>query len=345
MDQRSSAKIISCAIIAGIIYGISNYISSKINLPGCSFIELRPQVALPMFMGVYFGPLAGFITGFLGDRVGYAFQGFNIGYAWNWSIGNGFIGMLPGAMSWLKIKEIKSVRNYAMLLIFIVAASFLPIVFASAIDIAIRKLSLLHTVYSLILPAFITDAVFGLIIVPVMLIIAGYIRFTIGIRNMLLSTYLLLFAVLTTYMVSTISMWNNTGPQTLNYSDIYNIGMLSLVVLLIGLSISAILVNKIIAPVMSLTDAAREISGGNYALPPQLETVAKLDDEIGCLAAVFSRMAGEIYAREERLKKEVRDLKIEVDKTKQKAEVSKIVDTDYFRNLRIKAKELRTKNE
>ena len=345
MDQRSPAKIIGCAIIAGIVYGISNYISSRINLPGCSFIELRPQVALPMFMGVYFGPLAGFITGCLGDRVGYAFQGLNIGYAWNWSVGNGFIGMLPGAMSWLKIREIKSVRDYAMLLTFIVAASFLPIVFASAIDIVIQKMSLASTIYSLILPAFITDAVFGLIIVPVMLIVAGHIRFTIGIRNMLLSTYLLLFAVLTTYLVSAISMWGSTGSQTLNYSDIYNIGILSLVVLLIGLSISAVLVNKIVAPVMTLTDAAREISGGNYDLSARLETAAKRDDEIGCLAAVFSRMAGEIYNREERLKKEVRDLKIEIDKTRQKAEVSKIVDTDYFRNLRTKAKELRKKNE
>jgi hypothetical protein len=54
-------------------------------------------------------------------------------------------------------------------------------------------------------------------------------------------------------------------------------------------------------------------------------------------------MTCEVYAREERLKKEVRDLKIEIDKTKQKAEVSKIVDTDYFRHLRAKAKELRTK--
>ncbi len=345
MDQRSSAKTIGCAIVAGIIYGISNYISSRINLPGCSFIELRPQVALPMFMGVYFGPLAGFITGCLGDRVGYAFQGLTIGYAWNWSIGNGFIGMLPGAMSWLKIREIKSVRDYAMLLILIVAASFLPIVFASAIDIMIRELSLANTIYSLILPAFITDAVFGLIIVPVLLIVAGYIRFTIGIRNMLLSTYLLLFAVLTTYLVSAISMWGSTGSQTLNYSDIYNIGILSLVVLFIGLSISAVLVNKIVAPVMTLTDAAREISGGNYDLSARLEKAAKRDDEIGCLAAVFSRMAGEIYNREERLKKEVRDLKIEIDKTKQKAEVSKIVDTDYFRNLRTKAKELREKHE
>ncbi|MFA6584268.1 MAG: hypothetical protein WCS77_08225, partial [Elusimicrobiaceae bacterium] len=82
---------------------------------------------------------------------------------------------------------------------------------------------------------------------------------------------------------------------------------------------------------------------GDYSLSPQLALAAKRDDEIGCLAAVFGRMAGEVYAREERLKKEVRALKIEIDKAKQTAEVSKIVETDYFRNLRAKVKELRMK--
>ncbi|MFA6584515.1 MAG: ECF transporter S component, partial [Elusimicrobiaceae bacterium] len=238
MNKKSIIKIVGFSVIAGLVYGVSNYVSSKIYLPGCSFIELRPQVALPMFIGAFFGPLAGFVTGFLGDRIGYAFQGLSLGYAWNWSVGNGFIGMIPGALHLLKIKEIKSIRDYTLLLMLVVSASFFPIVFASSIDIAIRKLSLLNTVYSLILPAFITDAVFGLILVPLFLIVAGRMRFTIGIRNMLLSTYLLLFAVLTTYMVSAVSMWNDTGSQSLNYKDIYNIGVLSLVVLLAGLSVS-----------------------------------------------------------------------------------------------------------
>ncbi len=344
MSTPSTIKIIFYSIIAGIIYGVFNFISRNVNLPGCAFIELRPQVALPMFMGAYLGPLSGFITGCLGDRGGYAFQGLSIWYAWNWSIGNGFIGMLPGALRCFKIKEIKSIRDFTILLILIVISSFLPIVFASVIDIIIQKLSFIKIIYTLILPAFITDAVFGLILVPAMLIIVKRIHFTIGIRTMLMSAYLLLFAVLTTYSVSAISMWKNTAKSFM-YNDIYNIGILSLIVLLTGLSISIIAVKKIIAPVLYLTEAAKNIAAGNYDISNKLELTAKHDDEIGCLAAVFNSMAGEIYAREELLKKEVRELKIVIDKTKQNTEVSKIVDTEYFRNLKNKAKELRLKNE
>lgn len=343
MANKQLTKIIGASALAALLYGAANYVSGKVHLPGCSFIELRPQVAIPMFMGAYFGPLAGFISGCLGDRAGYLFSGMGMSYAWNWSIGNGFIGMLPGALGWFGVREIKSIRGYTILLWLIVAASSLPIIFASAIDIMRHGLSLAHTVYTLILPAFITDAVFGLIIVPGMLILARRIHFSIGIRSMLLNTYLMLFAVLTTYAVSSVSVWNRTGTQALDFADVYNIGMLCFVVLMAGLSASVLAVQKILEPVQSLTDAAREISCGSYQVSPELESASRRDDEIGLLARTFSGMANEVYAREEKLKQQVRDLEIEIDKTKQKDEVSKIVDTDYFRTLRAKARELRTK--
>ncbi|MBP7653382.1 hypothetical protein KA977_08160 [Candidatus Dependentiae bacterium] len=338
-------KIFLYTITAGFIYGIFNYISGKINLPGCAFIELRPQVALPMFIGAYLGPLPGFITGLIGDRIGYAFQGLNIYYAWNWSIGNGFIGMFPGVLKWFKIKEIKSIQDYSILLILIVSASFFPIVFASVIDIIVKNLGFIKIIYTLILPAFITDAVFGLIIVPLMLMTVNRIRFTIGIRNMLMVTYLLLFSVLTTYSVSAISMWNNTGQKAFMYNDIYNIGILSLIILLTGLSISVIIVKKIISPVMYLTKSAKEIAEGNYNNISYSNIKINPSDELSCLTATFNKMANEIYMREEQLKKEVRELKIEIDKNKQNTEVSKIVDTDYFRDLKNKVKVLRGKND
>ena len=93
---KSEWKTILVCLVAGILYGCFNFISGCIHPPGCSFVELRPQVALPMFAGLVYGPIAGFVVGCLGDRTGYALQGLGIFHAWNWSIGNGFIGMIPG---------------------------------------------------------------------------------------------------------------------------------------------------------------------------------------------------------------------------------------------------------
>ena len=50
--------------------------------------------------------------------------------------------------------------------------------------------------------------------------------------------------------------------------------------------------------------------------------------------------------REEELKKEVIKLQIEVDDKKRKQDVAEILDSDYYRNLREKAKQMRQrKNE
>jgi hypothetical protein len=52
-------------------------------------------------------------------------------------------------------------------------------------------------------------------------------------------------------------------------------------------------------------------------------------------------MAREVHAREQRLKQQVQELRIEVDKARQSQQVSKITGTDYFRQLRNKASDLR----
>ncbi len=52
-------------------------------------------------------------------------------------------------------------------------------------------------------------------------------------------------------------------------------------------------------------------------------------------------MALEVRAREESLRREVRELRIEVDEARQARKVAEITDSDYFRSLRGRAAELR----
>ena len=61
----------------------------------------------------------------------------------------------------------------------------------------------------------------------------------------------------------------------------------------------------------------------------------------GQLARVFQRMIREVYAREQRLQQQVQELRIEVDKARQAQQVHKITGTDYFKQLRGKASDLR----
>ena len=72
-----------------------------------------------------------------------------------------------------------------------------------------------------------------------------------------------------------------------------------------------------------------------------LSSVVERTDALGILARTFVRMAGEVRAREEALRRQVRELTIEIDETRQARKVAEITDSDYFRSLRGRAAELR----
>ncbi len=69
--------------------------------------------------------------------------------------------------------------------------------------------------------------------------------------------------------------------------------------------------------------------------------MASRSDALGQLARTFQRMAREVQAREERLRQEVRELRIEIDASRQERQVAEITETDYFQSLRSRAAELR----
>ena len=89
-----------------------------------------------------------------------------------------------------------------------------------------------------------------------------------------------------------------------------------------------------------LTEAAAAVESASFD-PASLAVVATREDALGRLARVFERMAREVQAREERLRQQVQELRIEVDQARQSQQVSKITGTSYFRELRGKAGDLR----
>jgi two-component system, cell cycle response regulator len=89
-----------------------------------------------------------------------------------------------------------------------------------------------------------------------------------------------------------------------------------------------------------LTDAATAVEEQDYE-PQSLATVAQRPDALGNLARVFQKMAREVYAREQRLQKQVQALRIELDQAQQEKKVSEIVESDFFQGLQDQAQSLR----
>jgi hypothetical protein len=66
------------------------------------------------------------------------------------------------------------------------------------------------------------------------------------------------------------------------------------------------------------------------AMPPIIEALS-----------VLATVALEAYAREERLKRQIAELRIEIDETRKQRQVAEITETDYFQKLQEKARGLR----
>jgi DNA-binding response OmpR family regulator len=89
-----------------------------------------------------------------------------------------------------------------------------------------------------------------------------------------------------------------------------------------------------------LTAAAAAIEARMFD-PSSMDEVAARDDELGQLARVFQRMAREVYAREEQLRQQVQQLRIEIDEVKKAQQVAEVTETEYFQELQSRARDLR----
>ena len=96
-------------------------------------------------------------------------------------------------------------------------------------------------------------------------------------------------------------------------------------------------------PIGKLTKVAERIGEGDYEQDLSDMWKRNLHDEISTLARVFDSMVDKVHQREQTLRHQVEELKIEIDEAKRRAQVSEIVDSDFFRDLQSKAHKVRTR--
>jgi CRP-like cAMP-binding protein len=92
-----------------------------------------------------------------------------------------------------------------------------------------------------------------------------------------------------------------------------------------------------------VTAAASAVEAGVFE-PESLDEVAQRTDALGQLARVFQGMTREVFAREQRLKQQVQELRIEVDMIKKDRQVAEITESQYFQALQQKVKDLRDRS-
>jgi methyl-accepting chemotaxis protein len=122
-------------------------------------------------------------------------------------------------------------------------------------------------------------------------------------------------------------------------SQVQSAFLVSFPVLLIILAIVTTLFTR---PLRLLTNEAEKIGEGDYDVELKSLMDDRLQDEIDLLAGVFEVMVDKVRAREQSLKRQVAQLKIEIDEQKKKSEVAEITDSDFFKDLQSRASRLRS---
>jgi HAMP domain-containing protein len=117
--------------------------------------------------------------------------------------------------------------------------------------------------------------------------------------------------------------------------------LVALIVLLAGLATVA-LARTITRRLERLGLAARELEAGTLSDEEiRLLRESQGRDEIASLMRLFGRTALGVKSREAELRQQVQDLHIEIDRTRAAEEVAQITDSEYFKELQSRARELR----
>lgn len=91
-----TTRVIVYAAIGAALYALFNWLSFGIAVPWSNDVSVRPHYGLLTFFGFAFGPVVGFLTGFVGNVVGDQLTGWGAFTSWQWSIANGLAGMIAG---------------------------------------------------------------------------------------------------------------------------------------------------------------------------------------------------------------------------------------------------------
>lgn len=155
------------AAIGAALYGVLSYATNLLQIPGAANVSIRPAVALPMFFGVAFGPIVGFISGALGNTLADLLGGYGF-WPW-WGLGNGLLGFFPGLI-FLAIKNFRSWPDILKAEVMVVVGSFVGMAIASVSEFWVSGSDLTTVVSFNFVPAFLSNIVNGLILVPILMV-------------------------------------------------------------------------------------------------------------------------------------------------------------------------------
>jgi energy-coupling factor transport system substrate-specific component len=120
-----------------------------------------------MFFGIAFGPLVGFISGFLGNIISDMISGY--GFWFWWDLGNGIMGLIPGLMAF-SFTSFKAQATLIKAEIYVIVGVLVGMGVASLSEMWVSGADMNTVIVGNWVPAITGNLVNGLILVPILMI-------------------------------------------------------------------------------------------------------------------------------------------------------------------------------
>jgi energy-coupling factor transport system substrate-specific component len=163
--QFGTREVVYAAIGAA-LYGILSWATNIFPLPSAGNVTFRPAVAVLILFGAAFGPWVGLIAGLLGNTLGDALTGW--GLYWNWSVGNGLMGLIPGLVVGM-IVAYNRPRDIGLAVGFGLLGIVVGMLFASLTEMMISGLDIGTAIGGYFMPALIGNAIVVIILLPILM--------------------------------------------------------------------------------------------------------------------------------------------------------------------------------
>ena len=350
-------------LIGAILYALLGWLTTIFPLAAAGDVNIRPGVVVPIFFGFAFGPWVGFFTGMAGNIMGdllsgavsfpvpvvsdSAFINFAMGTYLPWQLGNGLMGLIPG-LARRFIPRFHKLKDHLLALGVAILGIVAGMGVASLLTVALG-LDANFVFSQYFIPAVWSNTYNVIFALPVLLYNFEY--FNTGAFKAFRSRFVrrLLFLILSAAGLPIVFLGlfllqpDMGNPANSGQADILFKLLFTIIVTMLFVVVNASMMAQRLSSVMvSLTDAAQfmerdELSAGDI---DKLKTTPG-DDEISQLCRVFGQMAQETRQRQENMRRQIRQLHIQIDEKKTANQVASIMDTDYFQQLEQKIDTLR----
>ena len=298
-----SNKYLAMFLMFLILVAVNTLIVLK--FPGISNADVRPQIVLICLAGFYYGPVYGFLMGFIGNLSSDLLLGYGFEYLASWSTGNGLMGMIIGFSRQRRVLKLYKISQLLELTLVLILANVAFVTYSSIIyNLNHGSLTLDANLKYYFLPVLNSNILASLLLFPVLLLLLGRLKINFPIKIALSNFYMIAFFLQVAWFVNKTNfdvsgfIFNSNlgideGNQIVQAFNVWS--MMLILFLLTSFFISIFISEKLTRPIVELNRNVHELLQSDIQSPDSFDKLTRRDDEVGLLSYTIRLLSEKLW--------------------------------------------------